>query len=327
MGAARAFRHWGANRYAQLIRHLLLDRKFKIVLLGTMEEKPLADAVREMLPDDIEGLIDLTGKTSLRVLGGVLQRCRLLITGDTGTMHLATTVGTRVLAIFYGTAYPWETGPYGNGHLILFADEPCAPCIEPASCYSGQHCRDTITPEHVLAAFDVAEHLQVGTDGTVPEFGGNTRLFITRITPGTGQSLIPIDREMLQGRNESKQTRRSTAVDNEILLDYLNRLKHCESNLMHDYYLGDRDAFAQSFSRYTDQWLKLVRFVNTAVSADAIRGTLAAGLMPSLQQAMQAMQDNDIVTIKDVVWSQLACLIQTLAASTDLSAADAGASL
>ena len=95
----------------------------------------------EQIPSHERGrIIDAIGKTSLKELGALLQRCRYLVTGDTGTMHMAAAAGTRVIALFYGPAYPFETGPYGDGHLVVWPDIDCAPCTRPSDCRDAFRC-------------------------------------------------------------------------------------------------------------------------------------------------------------------------------------------
>ncbi len=61
-------------------------------------------------------------------LGALLEQCDILVSGDTGPMHIATAVGTRVVALF-GAADPERTGPVGSGHRIIQAtDVSCIPC-------------------------------------------------------------------------------------------------------------------------------------------------------------------------------------------------------
>ena len=73
--------------------------------------------------------LDLVGKTSLLTLGAILKRCVTLVSGDTGPLHLATAVGTRVIALF-GAIDPDRTGPMGIGHVVVRHTEvPCVPCM------------------------------------------------------------------------------------------------------------------------------------------------------------------------------------------------------
>src|SRR2546427_12359609 len=72
--------------------------------------------------------IDLMGQTTLKDLIALLRRARLLITNDSGPMHLAAAVGTPVIALF-GPNDPARTGPYGAGHTGLRSRVPCSPCF------------------------------------------------------------------------------------------------------------------------------------------------------------------------------------------------------
>jgi len=72
-------------------------------------------------------VIDVSGDIDLTVLAAVLQRLDLLITGDTGPMHLAVAVGTPVVAIF-GPSDPARYGPRGPHDRIVRIDLPCSPC-------------------------------------------------------------------------------------------------------------------------------------------------------------------------------------------------------
>jgi len=85
----------------------------------------------------------------------LLARCRVLVCPDTGPMHLATAVGTRVVALFMSTAYYPETGPYGEGHYVLQADLPCLPCHFLSTCHH-RVCRDAIRVEAVAQAVALA---------------------------------------------------------------------------------------------------------------------------------------------------------------------------
>jgi hypothetical protein len=106
-----------------------------ILLLGSASERKTARKVcRFLRPALLQHLEDLSGKTSLADLHGIIADLDLLFTPDTGAMHLAAHLGTPVMACFLSSAWAWETGPYGLGHEILQAALPCAPCLESAPC-------------------------------------------------------------------------------------------------------------------------------------------------------------------------------------------------
>ena len=72
--------------------------------------------------------INRIGQTTLDQLIDELRQCRLLLTNDTGTMHLASLLGVPVVAIF-GSTEPLLTGPLGNGHIVLRHHVECSPCF------------------------------------------------------------------------------------------------------------------------------------------------------------------------------------------------------
>ncbi len=72
--------------------------------------------------------VNRIGHTTLDQLIEELRECRLVLTNDTGTMHLAALLGVPVVAIF-GSTEPRLTGPLGDGHIILRHHVECSPCF------------------------------------------------------------------------------------------------------------------------------------------------------------------------------------------------------
>jgi ADP-heptose:LPS heptosyltransferase len=94
----------------------------------------------------------MTGKTNLLQLAGLLERCTLLVTNDTGTMHVATAVGTPVVALF-GSTPPLTTGPWGKEHVVVRKDVPCSPCWK-RICPTDHRCMELITVDEVEEIVD-----------------------------------------------------------------------------------------------------------------------------------------------------------------------------
>jgi lipopolysaccharide heptosyltransferase I len=133
---------WGDDRFAELIRRLPADR---IVLTGSAADRARLDRLAP-------GCRNLAGKTSLPELADLYAQCAVVVTNDTGPMHIAAAVGTPVVAIF-GPTDPSLTGPYGPNHTILRAGLPCSPCLS-RQCQHNPHmeCMTAITVDQVLAA-------------------------------------------------------------------------------------------------------------------------------------------------------------------------------
>lgn len=140
---------WYPDRFGELGRRILSKSKATVLLFGKEEERPVA---KEILHHLKQKEIDLTGQTGLLQLAALLERCHLLVTNDTGTMHVATAVGTPVVAIF-GSTDPSTTGPWGDGHVVIKKDVPCSPCLKRV-CPTDHRCMELITVDEVEEAVD-----------------------------------------------------------------------------------------------------------------------------------------------------------------------------
>jgi heptosyltransferase-2 len=100
-----------------------------------------------------EGVMNLAGKTSLRQLMALLKLCRVVLTNDSGPMHVAAALGTPVVVPF-GSTSPELTGPGLPGdprHRLLKSTAPCSPCFR-RLCPIDFRCMTGITPDHVTAS-------------------------------------------------------------------------------------------------------------------------------------------------------------------------------
>lgn len=147
-GASSPFRHLRTELVTETLKRWLKRRGGGIVFFGTREEREAVDAIIAGMGSGTR-VLNLAGRTDLIELAAGLERIDLLLTPDTGTMHLAAMVEVPTVSLFFGAAYPWETGPYGKNHLMLFADLPCAPCAAPAKCPFNGFCRSLMTPDKV----------------------------------------------------------------------------------------------------------------------------------------------------------------------------------
>ena len=140
---------WYPERFGELGKRLSEKWEVSILLFGKEEERPI---VQEILRHLGAKGIDLTGKTGLLQLAALLERCHLLVTNDTGTMHVATAVGTPVVALF-GSTDPLTTGPWGNGHVVVRKEIPCSPCWK-RICPTDHQCMELITVDEVEEVVD-----------------------------------------------------------------------------------------------------------------------------------------------------------------------------
>ncbi len=149
--SSRPDRRWSSDSFAKLGLELVKKYGAKIIIFGVPSEKDVGDEIHSKMDGRA---INAAGKTSVRELSALLKRCHLLVTNDTGTMHVAAAVGTKVVALFFAHALVHETGPYGEGHIILQADIPCSPCSHHTNC-KNPICKDYIAVEDVLKAISL----------------------------------------------------------------------------------------------------------------------------------------------------------------------------
>ncbi len=144
VGASQEKRQWAPKHFARLTRYLIEDLNANIVYTGAPAEKVLIEEVSKHFTH--EKVFSVVGKTSVDDLAAVLENSDVLVTGDTGPMHLSVAVGTPVVALFLASALCFETGPYSRGNFVVQPQISCNPCNPNYPC-SRPDCHDYISPE------------------------------------------------------------------------------------------------------------------------------------------------------------------------------------
>lgn len=137
-------KRWPAERFGETGAALLAEG-YDVAVIGAAVDLEAVVRVRERAP----GVVDLSGSTRIGVLAALLESAGLLITNDTGPMHLAAAVGTRCLAVFGSTSPEW-TRPLGPGHEVMRRPVACAPCFL-RRCPIGTPCLEGIEAAAVLS--------------------------------------------------------------------------------------------------------------------------------------------------------------------------------
>jgi len=138
-------KRWLPENFAAVIRQVAATCDCEWVVFGTEKD---AEIAAEILRDFDGQHRNLIGCTSLGQLIAELRACDLLLTNDTGTMHLADCTGTPTISIF-GSTEPALTGPLGAGHRILRHHVPCSPCFL-RSCPLDFRCMKSISVDEVV---------------------------------------------------------------------------------------------------------------------------------------------------------------------------------
>jgi len=151
-GARWDNKRWPAEHFADVVggiseRHA--DVQFAVV--GGAGDSGLA---REIQRNTQTSVIDLTGQTSIPEMMEWLRVSHLVVTNDTGPMHIAAALGRPVVGVF-GPTDPAQTGPYGDRVTILSSDLRCAPCLK-STCHwkVNMECLHSIKARDVVAASD-----------------------------------------------------------------------------------------------------------------------------------------------------------------------------
>lgn len=138
---------WFPDRFSELGTRLFNGIGAGIVLVGGPSETALC---RDLARGISGNVLDLSGRTDLPRLAATLSLCDLVVTNDSGPMHLASAVGTPVVALF-GSTNPETTSPLGN-HTILRKAVDCSPCLERTCPREDMRCMEGIGVDDVLAA-------------------------------------------------------------------------------------------------------------------------------------------------------------------------------
>jgi len=146
-GANAASRRYPTDGFTQVAEEILSDGLYQIVWTGSNSERELIGQIQHPLH---RRSVSLAGKLNLEELAGFLKASPLLISNNTGPVHLAASVGTPVVDL-YALTNPQHT-PWGVPSRVLYHDVPCKYCYR-SICPEGHHnCLQLVTPHQVVQA-------------------------------------------------------------------------------------------------------------------------------------------------------------------------------
>ncbi len=143
-GASQEKRQWAPAHFIKLVNILIKEHNARVVLIGAKKELPIIETIATGV--NSPNVLVAAGKTNIPQLAAILEKADILVTGDTGPMHMSVAVGTPVIAMFLASAYGFETGPYSEGNIVLQPVIGCGPCNPNKPCM-GLECHDTVPPE------------------------------------------------------------------------------------------------------------------------------------------------------------------------------------
>lgn len=147
VGAGHERRQWPVRRYIEVFENLHEKYRVKFLLIGAEKDKPLGKIIEEKAG---AWIINSIGKTTLRQMAALIEKCRLYLGNDTGPMHIASALKVPVVAI-YGPSDPISFGPWKVAHRIVRTNFSCSPCKFECP-FDDPRCMTEISPEEVIAA-------------------------------------------------------------------------------------------------------------------------------------------------------------------------------
>ena len=147
-GARFWFKAWPPERFAELADRLTSQYGCQVLIGGSRQESDLAEQIRQMAKSRP---IIMAGRTTIKQFAAIAKKSALFVGSDSGAMHIASAVGTPVVALF-GPSSPREWGPRGGPVEVLYKDLDCRSCFHPTCTRGEQNCMRLITVHEVFAA-------------------------------------------------------------------------------------------------------------------------------------------------------------------------------
>jgi ADP-heptose:LPS heptosyltransferase len=211
LGASESGKRWIEERFAELARLLCARRKARIFLLGVKDEAPLGEVFARYAPDVA---VPLFGRTTVPQAAALLERSNVLITNDTGPMHIAAAVGCPITLVSVGNVHYRETGPYGEGHGAVEWRRPTLGRSDYIP--GGVDERAQILPEQVYQAMELVLADEASqpvrqveeTPGLEP-----VDVYMTRFAPDGCLAFYPVIRRAMTERDFVRMAYRAMWLD------------------------------------------------------------------------------------------------------------------
>ena len=147
-GARYWFKAWPADRFAELADRLVSRYGCRVLIGGSPQEQDLAHRIQQTAKSRP---VSFAGQTTLKEFAGIVKCAALFVGNDSGAMHIASAVGTPVVALF-GPSNPAEWGPRGGTAEVIYKGLDCRACFHPTCERGEQNCMKLITVDEVMSA-------------------------------------------------------------------------------------------------------------------------------------------------------------------------------
>ena len=147
-GARYWFKAWPPERFAELADRLTSQYGCQVLIGGSHQDIDLAQQIRQMAKSSP---IIMAGRTAIKQFAAIAKKSALFVGSDSGAMHIASAVGTPVVALF-GPSNPREWGPRGGSVEVIYKGLDCRACFHPTCQRGEQNCMRLISIDEVMMA-------------------------------------------------------------------------------------------------------------------------------------------------------------------------------
>ncbi|MFB2937908.1 lipopolysaccharide heptosyltransferase II [Aerosakkonemataceae cyanobacterium BLCC-F154] len=159
-GATAVSRRYPPEGFAEVARSLILDRNFQVLFTGIESEKELIATIQKAVNVTSHSLV---GCLNLTEMAALIQLAPLLISNNTGPVHIAAAVGTPVVDL-YALTNPQHT-PWAVPNRVLFHDVSCKFCYKSICPEGHNNCLKLVTPDEIVrAAWELYENSKTGVE-------------------------------------------------------------------------------------------------------------------------------------------------------------------
>lgn len=294
LGASENNKRWTELRFAELARLLVERKAARVFLVGVKEEAALGGLFERHAP----GLaIPLYGKSSVPQLAALLARSSILVTNDTGTMHIAAAVQCPIALVSVGHVHYRETGPYGEGHCAVEARRQSLGRSDFVP--GGLEERDAITAEQVYIAVELAlaaRHGEAPAQRSVDAAIANVDFYTTRFAPDGCLQFYPAVRRPMGERDLLRMAYRA------MWIEHLNARRDPEAEsetlaAMLSHFAVDDTTFVQAWAEA--HAVAFAELAEIALRGEAITRGLVAALASGGSMVAARRQVDELTAIDE----------------------------
>ncbi len=144
---------WDIDNFAQIIEYIINTKNIKVIFIGAPCDKEVYDKIQYRNPLKTKP-VNLCNKVTIKDSLAVLKQCDFILGNDSGTLHMAASVGTKVIGLYGPMPFEkWKVT--GDGHILLKSNINCMPCSLKKKCPRNKLCLKNITADEVKHAIDI----------------------------------------------------------------------------------------------------------------------------------------------------------------------------